>query len=83
MKLNWDYMAGFTDADGYIGLVGRGPRMTWGQKDREQIYAVFDFLEKEGLHPKIYFRSKVSRSKNGLYAVNLGRRAEVYRLPLS
>lgn len=71
MKLNWDYLAGFTDADGYIGVVGRGPRVTWGQKDKEQTEAIVGFLRKKELHPTTH------QTRANFYMINLGRRDEV------
>lgn len=78
--LNWNYIAGFTDGEGYIGIVGRGPRVTWGQKDREQSEAVKRFLEQEGLHPQMYLRRPGPKQTVGIYAINLGRRDEVRRV---
>jgi len=76
MTINWDYIAGFTDGEGYIGIVGRGPIITWGQKDIRPLEAMYEFLLGEGYHPA-FGRRKGIEGRDGLYYINLGRRDEV------
>jgi len=77
MNINWDYIAGFTDGEGYIGIVGRGPRITWGQKDKRQLQVIHGFLEQQGLHPILSQRKPVLGQSQGVYVINLGRRDDV------
>ena len=81
MEITWDYLAGFTDGEGSIGIVGRAPRVTWGQKDKHQLEVLKDFLLKEGFHPNFYYveRNTPERRLNGIYMMNLCRRDEVLR----
>lgn len=81
MKINYDYLAGFTDGEGSIGIVGRGPRITWGQKDGLLLGTIRDFLEQEGYHPNFYVvHPKLPRRPNEIYMMNLSRRDEIVSL---
>lgn len=82
MLINWDYIAGFTDGEGYLGIIGRGPRIQWGQKDKHQLDVIKDFLESEGFHPNMPYRKPrpAQQQPNGLYILGLTRRDEVLRV---
>lgn len=82
MKVNWDYLAGFTDGEGSIGIVGRGPRITWGQKDRNVLNEVRLFIESQGIRTNfnIISANPASRRPNDIYMLTVGYRDGVIRL---
>ena len=81
MNINLDYLAGFTDGEGSIGIVGRGPRITWGQKDENTLRTIKDFLCDLGYHPNFYKVSKkLPRRPSDIFMMNLSRRDEVLSL---
>jgi hypothetical protein len=73
--MNWDYIAGFTDGEGYIGVVGKGPRISWGQTDRRPLIAIKNFLEGKGFHPHL---NRVGRKE--IWMLGMGRRAEILEI---
>ena len=80
-QITWEYLAGFTDGEGNFAIVGRGPRVTWGQKDKGMMDALVNFLKNHRFHPLHYFvKPKPPRNPNGFFLCTLGRRAEVLRL---
>ena len=80
MAITWDYLAGFTDGEGYIGQYGRGAKITWGQKDEKQLWAVKQFLEAQGLHPTWNKISpKPPLRPNAIFMLHLCRREDVVR----
>ena len=80
MAMTWDYLAGFTDGEGYIGVVRRGARITWGQRDEKMLAAVRVFLLSEGFNPLWYKRpAKPPKKPNPIFALSLCRRDEVLR----
>ena len=56
--ITWEYLAGFIDADGCYGIYTNGARLTIGQKHREVLDAIKEFLNIE---------NKLSVSKNCFY----------------
>jgi hypothetical protein len=80
-KITWDWVAGFTDGEGWIGVSGRGPGIKWGQKDKGVIDCLVSFLEENAFHPHVTFRKPKPelRRPNGIYLCALTRRAEVIR----
>lgn len=84
MNVTWDYFAGFTDGEGYIGIISRGPRATWGQKDKHQLEVLRDFLISEGFHPTFYHRKQnpsggINKTRY-IWVLNMARRDEILRL---
>ncbi len=77
MNINWDYVAGFTDGEGYLGVIGKGPRIQWGQKDKRQLEVIKDFLESENLHPYMLYRKPGPKRPNFIHILSLTRRKEV------
>jgi endogenous inhibitor of DNA gyrase (YacG/DUF329 family) len=77
MNINWDYVAGFTDGEGYLGVIGKGPRIVWGQKDKHQLEVIRDFFIAEGLHPNLTVRRTRNKQPNPIWLLSLTRRAEV------
>ena len=73
MQMTWDFIAGFTDGEGHIGIVGRAPRITLGQKTAPVLEAIAAFLSQDGYGPLLRPR------KNGFWTLVLGRRLDVYR----
>lgn len=65
--MTWQYLAGFFDGEGCISIekVGDGRntyrrvRITIGQSEPQHlvIYAIADFLDDHGLHPRTYVQS--------------------------
>lgn len=74
--MNWDYIAGFTDGEGYIGVIGRGPRINWGQKRPEVLEEIKMFLESNGLNPILYKRPNSPKNKS-ISMLVMGRRDEI------
>ncbi len=80
-KINWRWLAGFTDGKGSIGIVGRETRITWGQNNKQLIDYLVEFLKKNGFHPNYYFvEPKPPRRKNRIYICNLVRQSEIIRI---
>jgi len=78
MTISWDYLAGFIDGEGYVGIIGRGPKITIGQKDKHQLEVINDFLISSGIHTNFYQRKKlVHDQKEGIYIIDVGRRTDV------
>lgn len=79
--MNWDYLAGFTDGEGHIGIIGgRAPKITWGQKDRDTILAIQKFLIQNGFHPLLHeIRPNPPKKPNPIHMLSLCRREEVKR----
>jgi hypothetical protein len=81
-KITWEWLAGFTDGEGYIGVPGRGPVIVWGQKDKTVVDHLYAFLNEQGLHPHINFRKpkKELRRPNGIYICSVSRRTDVVKI---
>lgn len=71
--MTWEYIAGFTDGEGYIGWsegspdgnAGRGGKVIIGQKVKEPLERIQDFLRKNGcIKAKIYLRPAREKSEN-------------------
>jgi hypothetical protein len=81
-KVTWEYLAGFTDGEGYIGVVAnRQIRFTWGQRDEGMLSASRDFLVAEGFHPSWgCIAAKLPRRPNDIFMLHLNKRDEALRL---
>ena len=79
--MTWDYLAGFTDGEGWIGIVGRGPRATWGQNHRETLDLIQSFLGDRGISSHINtIAAKPPRRPNPIHMLAITRRVDLLRL---
>lgn len=81
-KITWQWLAGFTDGEGYIGVPGRGPVINWGQKDKNVIDELFLFLSEQECNPHINFRKPKPEAKrpNGIYICSVSTRTNVLKI---
>lgn len=49
MQITLEYIAGFTDGEGSIGLCGNAPRITWGQNKPEVLKAMREWFQERGI----------------------------------
>ena len=73
MIITTEYIAGFTDGEGYFGVVGRGPRITWGQNTKEVLVLIQEWLQAMGVQGYLYFNpARPPRRPNGIFMLNVG-----------
>jgi len=82
MKLTNEYVAGFTDGEGYIGIIGRATVITWGQKPREVLDLMQTWCTDLGVKSYIYWRKpdKARNRPNGIYTLTVSRRYDVRKV---
>lgn len=80
--MTWDYLAGFTDGEGWIGICGRGPRIVWGQNDRRVLDEIRDKLEgKDFVVSEVYvIKAAPPKRPNPIHMLQITRRADCERL---
>lgn len=72
-----DYVAGFTDGEGHIGIGARSVRIIWGQKDVEILHQLQSWLEKIGISPRLYrIGPKLPHRPNAIFMLHVNRRED-------
>jgi len=78
-KITWEYLAGFTDGEGSLGVVGKGTRITWGNTDKAVMDAIVEFLRGHGFPVNYYSVEKKAPWKR-IYMANITQKKEMLRI---
>ena len=85
MRMTWEWIAGFFEGEGYVGWYepkngkgrsGKGPRVVIGQKVKEPLIVIRDFLLSEGIDvPELYKRKPPKSGKGrGIWVLQIYKR---------
>ena len=78
-KITWEYLAGFTDGEGSLGVVGKGTRITWGNTDKVVMDAIVEFLRSQNFHVNYYPVEKKSPWKR-IYMANICQKKDMLKI---